>query len=96
MKNKIVAAFCISMLSVMLVMTGCSSKQAEKESDKKTESVKKTEDEVETKKTEKTSDDSTKEETQRILLLQNSDQVSMQETILLHSMKMEVSRGVWE
>ena len=64
MKNKIVAAFCISMLSVMLVMTGCSSKQAEKESDKKMESVKKTEDEVETKKTEKTSDDSTKEETQ--------------------------------
>ena len=40
MKNKIVAALCISMLSTSLIMSGCSSNKQEKEPETKTETVK--------------------------------------------------------
>ena len=40
MKNKIVAALCIGMLSTSLIMSGCSSNKQEKEPETKTETVK--------------------------------------------------------
>ena len=70
MKNKIVAVLCISIISTMLIMTGCSSSEQKKEPTQKTEDVKgkdekKTVDETVKNNAQETSGESTKEESEK-------------------------------
>ena len=48
MKKRIVAVLCIGMISATMVMAGCSSNEQEKETTKKTETVKTTDTEEKT------------------------------------------------